>query len=91
MDKVIEILKTIYAKIMEVVNKIVGKLDRNNDGKLDSSDFDTLKEEVKGDLKALEKKTKNELEELGRELGVELDKRLTKSKLVQQIKDLVDG
>lgn len=91
MDKVIEILKTIYAKIMEVVNKVVGKLDRNNDGKLDSSDFDTLKEEVKGDLKALEKKTKNELEELGRELGVELDKRLTKSKLVQQIKDLVDG
>ena len=91
MDKVIEILKTIYAKIMEVVNKVVGKLDKNNDGKLDSSDFDTLKEEVKGDLKALEKKTKNELEELGRELGVELDKRLTKSKLVQQIKDLVDG
>ena len=91
MDKVIEILKTIYAKIMEVVNKVVGKLDKNNDGKLDSSDFDTLKEEVKGDLKALEKKTKNELEELGRKLGVELDKRLTKSKLVQQIKDLVDG
>ena len=38
------------------------------------------------DIKGLEKKTKAELEKLGRKVGIELDKRLTKAKLVQQIK-----
>tara|TARA_B100001939_G_C16509252_1_gene432985 strand:+ start:105 stop:296 length:192 start_codon:yes stop_codon:yes gene_type:complete len=37
-------------------------------------------------MKDLEKKTKAELEKLGRKLGVELDKRLTKDKLIKQIK-----
>jgi len=46
-----------------------------------------LKNEVKKiDVKGLEKKTKAELEKLGRKIGVELDKRLTKSKLISQIK-----
>ena len=46
-----------------------------------------LKNEVKKiDTKGLEKKTKAELEKLGRKIGVELDKRLTKSKLISQIK-----
>ena len=43
-----------------------------------------LKNEV--NLKGLEKKTKAELEKLGRKIGIELDKRLTKSKLISQIK-----
>ena len=43
-----------------------------------------LKNEV--NLKGLEKKTKTELEKLGRKIGVELDKRLTKDKLIKQIK-----
>ncbi len=43
-----------------------------------------LKDEI--NLKGLEKKTKAELEKLGRKLGVELDKRLTKDKLIKQIK-----
>ena len=46
-----------------------------------------LKKEVKKiDTKGIEKKTKAELEKLGRKIGVELDKRLTKSKLISQIK-----
>ena len=40
----------------------------------------------KFDLSNLEKKTKAELEKLGRKIGVELDKRLTKDKLIKQIK-----
>jgi hypothetical protein len=43
-----------------------------------------LKNEV--NLKGLEKKTKTELEKLGRKIGIELDKRLTKDKLIKQIK-----
>ena len=43
-----------------------------------------LKDEI--NLKGLEKKTKAELEKLGRKLGIELDKRLTKDKLINQIK-----
>mgnify|MGYP003152489667 CR=1 FL=1 len=46
-----------------------------------------LKNEVKKiDVKGLEKKTKAELEKLGRKIGIELDKRLTKPKLISQIK-----
>ena len=46
-----------------------------------------LKNEVKKiDIKGLEKKTKAEIEKLGRQIGVELDRRLTKSKLIQQLK-----
>ena len=38
------------------------------------------------DLSNLKSKTKAELEKLGRKLGIELDKRLTKDKLIKQIK-----
>ena len=45
-----------------------------------------LKDEVKTDLKHLRTQTKSELEKLGRKLGIELDKRLTKDKLIKQIR-----
>ena len=45
-----------------------------------------LKDEVKTDLKHLRTQTKAELEKLGRKVGVELDKRLTKEKLIKQIR-----
>ena len=45
-----------------------------------------LKDEVKTDLKHLRTQTKSELEKLGRKVGVELDKRLTKDKLIKQIR-----
>ena len=46
-----------------------------------------LKKEVKKiDTKGLEKKTKAELEKLGRKIGIELDRRLTKAKLISKIK-----
>lgn len=50
-----------------------------------------VKEDVKSkltsaDIKALEKKTKNEIEKIGRKIGVELDKRLTKAKMIAQVK-----
>ena len=38
------------------------------------------------DLKGLKNKTKAELEKLGRKVGIELDRRLTKDKLIKQIK-----
>ena len=45
-----------------------------------------LKDEVKTDLKHLRTQTKSDLEKLGRKVGVELDKRLTKEKLIKQIR-----
>ena len=45
-----------------------------------------LKKENEIDIKGLEKKTKKELEKLGRKVGVELDRRLTKDKLIKAIK-----
>jgi len=44
------------------------------------------KEVKKIDTKGLENKTKAELEKLGRKIGVELDKRFTKAKLIAEIK-----
>ena len=44
------------------------------------------KEVKKIETKGLEKKTKAELEKLGRKIGIELDKRLTKSKLISKLK-----
>ena len=38
------------------------------------------------DIKGLKNKTKKELEKLGRKVGIELDRRLTKSKLINKIK-----
>ena len=44
------------------------------------------KEVKKIDTKGLEKKTKAELEKIGRKICIELDKRLTKSKLISKLK-----
>ena len=38
------------------------------------------------EVKDLQKKTKKELEKIGRKVGIELDRRLTKDKLIKQIK-----
>ena len=45
-----------------------------------------LKKEDEIDLKNINKKTKAELEKLGRKIGIELDRRQTKDKLIKQIK-----
>ena len=42
--------------------------------------------QINTDLKHLKTQTKAELEKLGRKIGIELDKRLTKDKLIKQIK-----
>ena len=43
-------------------------------------------DKINTDLKHLKTQTKAELEKLGRKVGVELDKRLTKEKLIKQIR-----
>ena len=43
-------------------------------------------DKINTDLKHLRTQTKSELEKLGRKVGVELDKRLTKEKLIKQIR-----
>ena len=45
-----------------------------------------LKKEQEINLKNLKIKIKKELEKLGRKVGVELDRRLTKDKLIKQIR-----
>jgi len=57
---------------------------------LDWFAFGPKKPKVKPEVKIadLQKKTKKELEAIGRKMGVELDRRLTKAKLIQQIKKL---
>ena len=45
-----------------------------------------IKKEWEIDIKGLKSKTKKELEKLGRKVGVELDRRFTKDKLIKQIK-----
>lgn len=40
-------------------------------------------------LKDLKNKSKKDLEKLGREFGVELDRRLSKSKLIKKIKKII--
>tara|TARA_S200002703_G_scaffold75023_3_gene64669 strand:+ start:1164 stop:1421 length:258 start_codon:yes stop_codon:yes gene_type:complete len=51
----------------------------------------TPEKEVLTEASPLEKMTKNELEEYGRELGVELDKRHSKSRLISEIKEVLDS
>jgi len=40
------------------------------------------------EIKALEKKTKDEIEKVGRKIGIELDKRLTKVNMLKQLKKM---
>lgn len=70
-------MKTIKKFFENIKAWFLGTSDVNKDGQLN-----------KEDLKALKTKTKNELEKIGRKIGVELDKRFTKSKLIQQIKKI---
>jgi len=42
--------------------------------------------QIEIDLKGLEKKTKAEIEKVGRKVGVELDKRLTKVNMLKELK-----
>ena len=70
-------IETIKEFIAKIKGLFVKQLDVNNDGKLD-----------KADIKALKEKTNDELEQIGRDLGVELDKRLSKSKLITEIKKI---
>ena len=44
------------------------------------------KDEINTDLKHLKKQTKAQLEKLGRKIGIELDKRFTKEKLIKKIR-----
>ena len=51
-----------------------------------SSTWAVQPEKKQVDLKDLQKKTKKDLEKIGRKVGIELDRRLTKDKLIKQIK-----
>ena len=48
----------------------------------------TPQEEVLTEASPLEQMTKDELEELGRTMGVELDKRRSKTKLIEELESL---
>ena len=72
-----KVIETIKEFIPKVKGFFVKHGDINKDGVLS-----------KEDLVALKDKTKDELEEIGRDLGIELDKRLAKSKLIKEIKKI---
>ena len=64
--------------ILSRINKFFSSLVRVDKSKTLSKD----------DVKQLAKKTKLELEKIGRKIGVELDRRFTKSKLIARIKKI---
>ena len=70
-------MKEIIKFFNKIKNWFISTADVNNDNQLN-----------KEDIKSLKNKTKSELEKIGRKIGVELDKRFTKSKLIQQIKKI---
>ena len=51
----------------------------------------TPEEEVLTEASPLEEMNKNELETYGRELGVELDRRHSRKKLISEIKEVLDN
>jgi hypothetical protein len=53
--------------------------------------FITPEEEVLTEASPLEQMSKSELEDYGRELGVELDKRHSRKKLISEIKEVLDN
>ena len=71
------VIKTIKEFIAKIKGFFVKHGDINKDGVLS-----------KEDLVSLKNKTKDELEKIGRDLGIELDKRLAKSKLIKEIKKI---
>ena len=50
-----------------------------------------LKKEWEIDIKGLKNKTKKELEKLGRKVGIELDRRLTKDKLINKLRNILNN
>ena len=64
--------------ILSIINKFFSSL----------VSVDKSKTLSKDDVKQLAKKTKLELEKIGRKIGVELDRRFTKSKLIARIKKI---
>ena len=62
-----------------------GWIKRLNNKTVSSYDPVKPKKEVIA-LKDLQKKTKRQLESIGRKMGIELDRRLSKSKLINKIK-----
>lgn len=68
-------IKEIKKFLVNLKNIFISTADINKDEKLS-----------KDDIKALKNKTKTELEKIGRKVGVELDRRLTKSKLIKQLR-----
>ena len=77
-------------------NKDQNDLDINDDGKVDVADLKEAASNVAKGVKAEVKKlptpaklkaqTKTQLEELGREFGIELDKRKNKDKMIADLK-----
>ena len=51
----------------------------------------TPEEEVLTEASPLEEMSKDELQEYGRELGVELDKRHSKKRLISEIEEVLDN
>ena len=62
---------------------VIGKLSQNHH-------FETDETVIEGE-KGLDAMTKDELEELGREYGIELDKRKSITTLIQQVQDAIDA
>ena len=70
---------------MKIIKQFIQKIKDFFFGIADVNKDDELSKE---DIKSLKNKTKTELEKIGRKIGIELDKRFTKSKLIQQIKKI---
>jgi len=77
-------------------NKDAGSLDINKDGDINVLDLKEATKNVKAGVKAelkklptpgqLKKRTKAQLEEMGREFGIELDKRKSKDSMIADLK-----
>ena len=76
--------KDLFPKVEETIEEIEEKIDEV---------VDDIKEEVQEALDSLpsaaelKKLTKAKLEELGRDLGVELDKRKTKDNMIKELQE----
>ena len=77
--------KKLESDLKKLTNWLTGGIENIANPKKKEVDLKNL-EKKKADLKDLQKKTKKELEKIGRKVGIELDRRLTKDKLIKQIK-----
>ena len=71
-------------EMLDIIEQVKGK--RNP--LLWDNRCETALEKTKNSSKSLKNFTKNELEKKGRELGIELDKRQNKEKLIETIENL---